>query len=106
MALVAAVVFAGTIGARRDFGRRRALGATRGQLMALVVLATLWPALAGTLVGTALGVLYLGSRLDQLPEWRFPVAVGILTVLVFATASAVPAAVAATRDPLRVLRVP
>jgi len=106
MALASVVVFAGTVGARRDFGRRRALGATRGQLTALVVLCALWPALGGTTVGTIAGWAYLGSRLEYLPDWRFPLAVGILTVLVLMAASAVPAAVAATRDPLRVLRVP
>jgi putative ABC transport system permease protein len=106
MALACVVVFAGTVGARRDFGRRRALGATQGQLTALVVLGTLWPALAGTTVGTITGWAYLGSRLGYLPDWRFPLAVGILTVLMLVLASALPAAVAGTRDPLRVLRVP
>lgn len=106
MALACVVVFAGIVGARRDFGRRRALGATQGQLTALAVLGTLWPALGGTAVGTITGWAYLGSRLGYLADWRFPLAVGILTVLVFMAASAPPAAVVATRDPLRVLRVP
>lgn len=106
MALVSMVVFAGTVAARRDFGRRRALGATRGQLTVLVMLGTLWPALVGSLMGTAAGWLYLGSRLGYLPDWQFPLAVGTLAVLTIVIASALPAAVAATRDPLRVLRVP
>ncbi|MBI2762431.1 MAG: hypothetical protein HYX54_01555 [Chloroflexi bacterium] len=106
MALAGVVIFAGTVGARRDFGRRRALGATQGQLTVLVVLGTLWPALGGTAVGTILGWGYVGTRVGYLPDWRFPLAVGILTVLVLVAASALPAAVAATRDPLRVIRVP
>jgi len=106
MALVSVVIFAGTLAARRDFGRRRALGATRGQLTVLVMLGTLWPALVGASCGTVAGWLYLGSRLGYLPDWQFPLAVGILAVFALVIASALPAAVAATRDPLRVLRVP
>jgi putative ABC transport system permease protein len=106
MAVVSVVVFAGTVAARRDFGRRRALGATRLQLTVLVMLGTLWPALIGSLTGTGLGWLYLGSRLGYLPDWQFPLAVGILAMFAVVIASALPAAVAATRDPLRVLRVP
>lgn len=106
MVFVSVVVFAGTVAARRDFGRRRALGATRGQLTVLVMLGTLWPALVGAAIGTTIGWLYLGSRLGHLPDWQFPLAVGILAVFAVVIASALPAAVAATRDPLRVLRVP
>lgn len=106
MLVAAVVVFAGTVAGRRDFGRRRALGATQGQLTLLVMLGTLWPALIGAALGTAAGWLYLGSRLGHLPDWRFPLSIGILAVLSLVAASALPAAVAATRDPLRVLRVP
>ena len=106
MVLGCAVVFAGTVAGRRDFGRRRALGATRAQLTALVVLATLWPALAGTAAGAIAGFVYLGSRLGHPPDWQYPVAIAILTTLALLVASALPAAMAATRDPLRVLRVP
>lgn len=106
MALACVVIFAGTMGSRRDFGRRRALGATRGQLMLIVVLATLWPAVAGTAIGTVAGWVYLGSEFGHVADLRFPVSVGILTALALAVASALPAAHAATRDPLRVLRMP
>lgn len=105
MALASAVVFAGTVAGRRDFGRRRALGATQGQLMVLVMLSTLWPALVGTVLGTGAGCLYLGSRLGHPPVLEFPLSIAILSVLGLVAASALPAAVAATRDPLRVLRV-
>jgi putative ABC transport system permease protein len=105
MALGCVVVFAGTVAGRRDFGRRRALGATQQQLTLLVMLGTLWPAVIGASIGTALGSAYLGSRLGHLPDWRFPVSLAILTVLGLVAASALPAAVAATRDPLRVLRL-
>ena len=103
MSLVSLVVFAGTLAARRDFGRRRALGATRAQLTALVVLATTWPASLGVVAGTGAGILYLTSRLGRAPDWQFPVAVGILTILSFVLASALPALGAAARAPRRVV---
>jgi putative ABC transport system permease protein len=105
-ALACIVVFTGTIAGRRDFGRRRALGASQRQLTILVMLTTLWPSLIGAVLGTAVGSAYLGSLLGHTPDWRFPVSVGVLTVIALVCSSAPPAAVAATRDPLRVLRVP
>jgi putative ABC transport system permease protein len=105
-ALACIVVFTGTIASRRDFGRRRALGASQRQLTILVMLTTLWPSLIGAILGTAVGSVYLGSMLGHMPDLRFPVSVGVLTVIALVCSSALPAAVAATRDPLRVLRVP
>lgn len=106
VAIVGVVVFAGTLSGRRDFGRRRALGATQGQLTMLVILTALWPALVGAALGTVVGWMQLGTRLDRIPDWRFPLAVGILAVLSVMAAAAIPAAIAATRDPVRVLRTP
>lgn len=106
MVLAGLVVFAGTLGGRRDFGRRRALGATRGQLTMLVMLGTLWPALLGASAGTIAGWAYLGSQLGRAPDPSFPLSVGILAILAVVAASALPAVFAASRDPLRVLRVP
>lgn len=106
MILAAIVVFAGTANASRDFGRRRALGATRSQLTVLVLLATFWPALAGVLVGTLAGMITLATRLGHIPSWRFPTAIGILTLVTLTIAAGLPAVVASRRDPLRVLRVP
>lgn len=106
MVLACLVVSAGTIGSRRDFGRRRALGASRGQLALLVMAATLWPALLGAAVGVLAGWAYIGSQLGHLADPQFPVAVGVLAVLGVTAISGLPAVHAATRDPLRVLRVP
>ncbi len=100
------VVFAGTLTSRRDFGRRRALGASAAQLVSLVLMSTLWPTILGAVVGTLLGSGYLTLALGSLPSWRFPCSIAILTVMGLTASAAIPAAVAATRDPLRVLRVP
>lgn len=106
VSLGSAVVSAGTLANRRDFGRRRALGATRIQLTVLVMLQTLWPSIAGALLGLAVGFAYLWSQLGRVPSWQFPTSLALLTILALVTASAAPAGIAAGRDPLRVLRVP
>jgi putative ABC transport system permease protein len=106
MGLACVVVFAGTVAGRRDHGRRRALGATRAQLIALVMAATIWPACSGAALGCLAGLAYLDAQVGHLVDPTFAAAVGVLTVLAFTLASALPAVHASTRDPLRVLRVP
>jgi putative ABC transport system permease protein len=106
MTIACLVVFAGSIAGRRDFGRRRALGATQLQLTMLVILSTAWPALVGASLGAVLGWVYLGAKLGHVADWQFPASVAVLVVIAMMAASAVPAAFAATRDPLRVLRAP
>jgi len=104
--LAGIVVFTWTLGARRDFGRRRALGASRSQLVLLVVTATAMPALAGAALGSLAGWAYLSAQLGGPADPRFALAVGTLAVLACCGASIPPALLAAGRDPLRVLRVP
>lgn len=106
LVLCGLTVFSGVVARRRDFGRRRALGATRTQLLVLVVGQSLWPALAGVAVGTAVGLAVLAADINQLPPWGFPAGVAILVAMAVMLASLPPAILAAYRDPLRVLRVP
>ena len=54
--LVAIVVLADVLVRRKDLGRRRALGATRGGILSLVTLRTLGPALLGAALGVAVGI--------------------------------------------------
>jgi putative ABC transport system permease protein len=101
--LVAIVTLADVLIRRADLGRRRALGATRGTIVALVTLRTLAPALAGVLLGSGIGT-WLAQRAQALPPLDFTLATATLA-LVCAVASAIPPAVfAASRDPVRVLR--
>lgn len=100
------VVFTWTLSARRDFGRRRALGASRSQLVVLVVAATALPALAGALLGSLAGWVYLSAQVGGASNPTFALAVGVLSVLACCGAAVPPAVLSATRDPLRVLRVP
>lgn len=106
MVATATVIFVGTLSARRDYGRRRALGATRGQLTMLVMLSTFWPSVVGAVVGVLGGWVYLTFQLGRAADPEFPTAIGVLVVLAAVVASTLPAVHAATRDPLRVLRMP
>lgn len=103
--LIAAVVLGEVLLRRRDLGRRRALGAPRWALVTLVVTRTVAAAVPGAALGTAVGVAAAGAWADR-PPVDFSLATGVLTILVAATAATVPAVIAATRDPVSVLRTP
>lgn len=104
-AITAVVVLADVLLRRADLGRRRALGATRTTLVALVLIRT---AIAAT-AGVALGI---GAALAATRNWavgiptEFIVGTGVLTLLAAVFAAIGPAAIAATRDPVSVLRTP
>jgi putative ABC transport system permease protein len=99
---ISATIFAGVLGRRRDYGRRRALGASRGQLVVVVAAQTLTPAIPSSLAGCLVAASTIGSSLAKV---EFIAATGTLTVLVALVASLVPAAFVARLDPLKSLRV-
>ena len=104
--IVAVTMLSATISRRRDFGRRRALGATRSALVATLLAQTAVGVLLGIAVGTAAGLVTLDATTGALPTWRFVTGVAGLALLI-ALATATPIAThAAHRDPLRILRVP
>lgn len=103
--LVAAVVAADTTMASVEWGRRRALGASRTQLVILATMRVGFAAVAGSVVGV-LGAWAMALVQDWSVVPRFAFAVATLAALV-ALASALPPAVrAARRDPVAVLRTP
>ncbi|HMQ65309.1 MAG TPA: hypothetical protein PJ992_03380 [Arachnia sp.] len=103
--LTAVVVLADVLVRRKDLGRRRALGASRGVIVGIVTARTFAPALLGAALGCASG-LWVAARLGAAPPLDFVGGVAVLAVL-SATFSAVPPALfAATRDPVAVLRTP
>lgn len=106
LALVALAMYAALHARRRDFGRRRALGATRGQLVGIVLLHVLFAAIPGAIVGGAAGSLITWRLTGTTPGVAYPVAIGILAVLTTVAAALVPALIAAFRDPVSALRVP
>lgn len=70
-----------------------------------MVLRTLIPTLGGVLAGTAIGHGF-GIGQEMWPGWDFMAGVALLCLLASALASALPAAIAITQDPVKVLRTP
>lgn len=91
---------------RKDFGRRRALGASRSALISLTLLEAAIPVLAGVLIGTAVGLTAVVLWVGVLPPVSFIVAAAVLISLAGTAAAIPPAAMAAIQDPVRILRVP
>lgn len=105
--LIVAVTLFGAVSARRrDFGRRRALGASRSLTAALVLVQTAITSALGAVAGTALGLVVVSRLAGALPAPSFVAGVGVLATLAALLAAIPPAAVAAFRDPVRILRVP
>lgn len=103
---VASILYGFTMLRRKDYGRRRALGASRTLIFILVLAQMLILALIGATLGLAAAVAALVSTADPVPPMDFIGAVAVLTCAVTVIAATVPALVAARRDPIRELRVP
>jgi putative ABC transport system permease protein len=99
-------LYGATYARRRDFGRRRALGASRSTIVVLVLAHTAVAATAGALTGTGAGLLVVHLLQGNLPAWSFTFGVPTLAILTALLASIPPAVAAALRDPVRILRVP
>lgn len=104
--IIAVTMIGATAARRRELGRRRALGATRSALVAGLLVQTAVGAFAGVALGTVAGVVVLRLTADTLPAPTFIIAVAGLALLLTLLAATPVAAHAATRDPLRILRVP
>ena len=92
-----------------EIGLRMALGASRGQVLKIIMVENLWIVAFGVAAGiplTVLGVLQLKAMLYQVSPFdptAFAVAIATL-LLVSAAAALVPARRAASVDPMRALR--
>lgn len=104
--LVAAILYGLVMMRRKDFGRRRALGATRGLIVILLLTQTAILAVLGIVLGEAASVIALWVAGDPLPGWTFSSSIAILAIATALIAALVPAISAARRDPIRELRVP
>lgn len=104
--LIAVTMLAAAVSKRRDLGRRRALGATRSALVAGLLAQTAAGAVPGVMLGTIAGLVTLQATTSSLPSVRFVVGLAGLTLLLTLAAATPVALHAATRDPLRILRVP
>lgn len=103
--LIAIVVLSQVLLQRRDIGRRRALGAPRWAVVALVIGQTALPAAVGALAGAA-GATVIAARAGNSPDPSLPAVAVVLGILAAAIAAIAPALIAAWRDPVRVLRTP
>lgn len=104
--LVSLLLFGLVMLRRKDYGRRRALGASQGLIIKLVTLQTLLPALGGAICGTLISLTLLIVWRDPLPDIMFCLAVIVLALCTAFVAAIVPALYAAHRQPLQELRVP
>ena len=104
--LVAAILYGLVMLRRKDFGRRRALGASQSLIVALLLTQMAVLSVIGAIVGSAGAAIGLAATGDPLPGWDFFAAVGILATVTGLIAALVPALAAARRDPLKELRVP
>ena|GEM_PF-149335 len=104
--LVAIILYGLVMMRRKDFGRRRALGATRTLIVSLLLTQTGILALTGVLLGAAASTITLMTAGDPQPGWAFTTATGILAITTALLAALVPALAAARREPIHELRVP
>jgi len=104
--LVAAILYGLVMLRRKDFGRRRALGASQRLIVALLLVQVGALAFFGSVVGSSVAAAALAISGDPLPRPDFFAAVGVLAVFVSTLAAVLPALAAARRDPLKELRVP
>lgn len=105
--LIIAVTLTGAVSQRRrDFGRRRALGATRSAIVVLVLTQTGAASMLGAGIGAAGGLIVVWQLAGSLPSEAFVLGVIALAILAGLVAALPPACLAATRDPVRILRVP
>lgn len=105
--ILVAAVLAGLVTLRRkDFGRRRALGATRSLIVGLLLIQTALLALTGAAAGSIAATIVLVVSGDPSPGMVFTTAIAVLAIVVSLIAALAPALAAAHRDPIRELRVP
>lgn len=105
-ALVAIVLGALVMLSRKDYGRRRALGATRGLIVSLMVVHVTLLSSLGTCMGVGAGLGRLAMEGAPLPSLQFIAGLMVCATILGAVSSVLPGLLAATRDPLRELRVP
>lgn len=103
--LVMVLLFGLVMMRRKDFGRRRALGATRTFVVSLLLIQTTLLTCLGVAVGIIVATIALLASGDPLPDTPFTVALAVLTLVVALLAALLPAIYASNRQPLQELRV-
>lgn len=106
LAIVMVTMLAAVSERKQDFGRRRALGATRSAIVAMVLVHAVAAGILGVLVGVAAGLAFTLTTGGQAPPALFILGLAALAIIATALAAIPPALLAARRDPVRILRVP
>lgn len=101
---VATVVLADVLIRQRDLGRRRTLGVSRADLVAMVGLRSVACAVPGALLGCLAAV--LAMRSTEGVALDYAAATAVLAVLTAGIAALPAAAFASRRDPVAVMRTP
>lgn len=91
---------------RKDFGRRRALGASQGLIVTILLVQVAILGLLGSVLGIVGAIAGLSVTGSPLPAVEFDLAVGVAATLTAVVAALIPALVAARREPLYELRTP
>lgn len=104
--LLSAVLYGLVMMRRKDFGRRRALGASRTLIIVLLLAQTATLTVTGVALGTGVSLLALSAGGDPWPGAAFIAAVSALTVIAALLAALAPAVVASRREPIEELRIP
>lgn len=91
---------------RKDYGRRRALGASQALIIQLVVAQTLLVAIVGATLGVGIAWFVLAFNAAPVPDVEFLLGTWVLSVASGGLGCLLPAAMAARREPLAELRVP
>lgn len=91
---------------RRDFGRRRALGASQRLIVTLILAQTAVLASLGVVIGIIATSVLLTVQGYALPGWSFTLALAALAVAIPSLAAVLPGILASRRDPATELRVP
>jgi putative ABC transport system permease protein len=102
--LIAAILYGAIEERRREFGLRRSQGATRSTIAALVFIESTVLAVVGSILGAIVGTALVFTQTDAVPDPVLTVAIGALVTLAAIAGSILPAAAAAWREPLYVLR--
>ncbi|WP_460946129.1 ABC transporter permease [Okibacterium endophyticum] len=103
--LVAVLLYGLVMMRRKDFGRRRALGATRSLIVSLLLIQTAFLSIMGIVTGMMVAVVVLLVANDPLPGAAFSGALAVLTLLTTLIAALIPALIASRREPIRELRI-
>lgn len=104
--LLSAILYGLVMLRRKDFGRRRALGASKGWITLMVIAQTCLTGAIGAVSGIAVCLTVMKGLGDPSPGAGLVAAVGALTLGLSIAAAVAPAWSAARRDPLVELRVP